>query len=629
MSGGRKLQKIRRRIEHWQIIAFYLVIYDIAAVNLSYFGALWLRFDLRFSSIPEVYLSAFLKFAPFYTVFCILVFAALRLYNSLWRFASISELNRVLVATAGTTLFQMVGITVFVQRMPVSYYIFGAVLQSGMILVVRFSYRYITLERARRAKHVHGIHRAMVIGAGAAGQVIIRELKNSDVADAVPVCVIDDNPNKWGRLIEGIPIVGGRYDIMKMIGKYRVDQIIYAIPATTGKNRKDILNLCKDSGCRMMTVPGVYQLVNGEVSVKTLRDVEITDLLGRAQVKVNNEEIFAAIRGKTVLVTGGGGSIGSELCRQIAHAGPKKLVIFDIYENNAYEIQQELIRKYGDQLDLDVRIGSVRNTNRIRWIMEHYHPDVVYHAAAHKHVPLMEDSPNEAIKNNVIGTYKTAKAAAAAGVKKFVLISTDKAVNPTNIMGASKRLCEMVVQMMNRKSPETDFVAVRFGNVLGSNGSVIPLFKKQIAEGGPVTVTDKNIIRYFMTIPEAVSLVLQASYYARGGEIFVLDMGDPVRIDDMARNLIRLSGYEPDVDIMVEYTGLRPGEKLYEELLMDEEGMRETDNELIHIGKPIEMDDEKFEEQIRELDKESRQEDGRIKELVAGIVPTYQPDLSR
>ena len=629
MSGGRKLQKIRRRIEHWQIIAFYLVIYDIAAVNLSYFGALWLRFDLRFSSIPEVYLSAFLKFAPFYTVFCILVFAALRLYNSLWRFASISELNRVLVATAGTTLFQMVGITVFVQRMPVSYYIFGAVLQFGMILVVRFSYRYITLERARRAKHVHGIHRAMVIGAGAAGQVIIRELKNSDVADAVPVCVIDDNPNKWGRLIEGIPIVGGRYDIMKMIGKYRVDQIIYAIPATTGKNRKDILNLCKDSGCRMMTVPGVYQLVNGEVSVKTLRDVEITDLLGRAQVKVDNEEIFAAIRGKTVLVTGGGGSIGSELCRQIAHAGPKKLVIFDIYENNAYEIQQELIRKYGDQLDLDVRIGSVRNTNRIRWIMEHYHPDVVYHAAAHKHVPLMEDSPNEAIKNNVIGTYKTAKAAAAAGVKKFVLISTDKAVNPTNIMGASKRLCEMVVQMMNRKCPETDFVAVRFGNVLGSNGSVIPLFKKQIAEGGPVTVTDKNIIRYFMTIPEAVSLVLQASYYAKGGEIFVLDMGDPVRIDDMARNLIRLSGYEPDVDIMVEYTGLRPGEKLYEELLMDEEGLQETDNELIHIGKPIEMDDEKFEEQIRELDKESRQEDGRIKELVAGIVPTYQTDLSR
>ena len=558
-------------------------------------------------------------------MFCILVFAALRLYNSLWRFASISELNRVLVATAGTTLFQMVGITVFVQRMPVSYYIFGAVLQFGMILVVRFSYRYITLERARRAKHVHGIHRAMVIGAGAAGQVIIRELKNSDVADAVPVCVIDDNTNKWGRLIEGIPIVGGRYDIMKMIGKYRVDQIIYAIPATTGKNRKDILNLCKDSGCRMMTVPGVYQLVNGEVSVKTLRDVEITDLLGRAQVKVNNEEIFQAIKGKTVLVTGGGGSIGSELCRQIAKAEPKRLIIFDIYENNAYEIQQELKRKYKDKLDMITLIGSVRNTKRISWVMETYRPEVVYHAAAHKHVPLMEDSPNEAVKNNVLGTYKTAQAAVKYGVKKFVLISTDKAVNPTNIMGASKRLCEMVVQMMNRQTPDTDFVAVRFGNVLGSNGSVIPLFKKQIAEGGPVTVTDKNIIRYFMTIPEAVSLVLQASYYAKGGEIFVLDMGEPVKIDDMARNLIRLSGYTPDVDIPIVYTGLRPGEKLYEELLMDEEGMRETENELIYIGKPIEMDDEDFREKLEVLDRESKRESGRIKEIVAEIVSTYHP----
>ena len=350
---------------------------------------------------------------------------------------------------------------------------------------------------------------------------------------------------------------------------------------------------------------------------------------GTGQVKVNNDEILAAIKGRTVLVTGGGGSIGSELCRQIAKAEPEKLVIFDIYENNAYAIQQELIRKYGDKLNMDVRIGSVRNTNRIRWMMDTYRPDIVFHAAAHKHVPLMEDSPNEAIKNNVIGTYKTAKAAARAGVKKFVLISTDKAVNPTNIMGASKRLCEMVVQMMNRKCPDTDFVAVRFGNVLGSNGSVIPLFKKQIAEGGSVTVTDKNIIRYFMTIPEAVSLVLQAAYYAKGGEIFVLDMGDPVKIDDMARNLIRLSGYEPDVDIMIEYTGLRPGEKLYEELLMDEEGLQETENELIHIGKPIEMDDEWFQEKLKELDRESRMEDGRIKEIVAGIVPTYKPDLSR
>lgn len=373
----------------------------------------------------------------------------------------------------------------------------------------------------------------------------------------------------------------------------------------------------------MQTIPGLYQLVNGEVSVSRLRNVEISDLLGRAQVKVNNSEILSSIEGKVVMVTGGGGSIGSELCRQIATANPKQLIIFDIYENNAYEIQQELLRTHKN-LNMITLIGSVRNTNRINEVMEKYHPDIVYHAAAHKHVPLMEDSPNEAIKNNVIGTYKTAQAAVAYGVKKFVLISTDKAVNPTNIMGASKRLCEMVVQMMNRRT-STDFVAVRFGNVLGSNGSVIPLFKKQIAEGGPVTVTDKNIIRYFMTIPEAVSLVLQASYYAKGGEIFVLDMGDPVRIDDMARNLIRLSGFEPDVDIPIVYTGLRPGEKLYEELLMDEEGLQSTENELIHIGHPIEMDDDWFMEKLDELDEASKQESGEIKKIVEEIVPTYHP----
>lgn len=426
-------------------------------------------------------------------------------------------------------------------------------------------------------------------------------------------------------MLEGVPIVGNRYSIPEMVKKYHVTRIVYSIPATTGKNRKDILNICKDTGCRMQTVPGVYQLMNGEVSVSKLRNVEITDLLGRAQVKVNMDEIFESIGGKTLLVTGGGGSIGSELCRQIAAAGPKKLIIFDMYENNAYEIQQELKRKYGDDLDLEVLIGSVRNTNRIRWIMKNYKPDVVFHAAAHKHVPLMEDSPCEAIKNNVMGTYKTAVAASRAGVKKFVLISTDKAVNPTNIMGASKRLCEMVVQMMNRQCKDTDFVAVRFGNVLGSNGSVIPLFKKQIAAGGPVTVTDKNIIRYFMTIPEAVSLVLQAAHYAKGGEIFVLDMGEPVRIDDMARNLIRLSGYIPDVDIMVEYTGLRPGEKLFEELLMDEEGLQDTENKLIHIGKPIEMNDEWFKTKLKQLDEAAYREEQSMKSIVAEIVPTYHP----
>ena len=451
----------------------------------------------------------------------------------------------------------------------------------------------------------------------------MKELLSTDKIHVNVKCVIDDNPEKQRRVLEGVPVVGNRYDIEEMVKKHHIDTIIYAIPSASGKDRREILNICKDTGCKLRTVPALYQLMSGEVRVSKLRDVEITDLLGRDQIQVNNEEIFASIKGKVVLVTGGGGSIGSELCRQIANAVPKQLIIFEIYENNAYEIQQELKRKMPD-LKLTVLIGSVRNTNRINWVMETYKPDLVFHAAAHKHVPLMEDSPNEAIKNNVLGTYKTAKAAAANGVQKFVLISTDKAVNPTNIMGASKRLCEMVVQMMNRKSENTDFVAVRFGNVLGSNGSVIPLFKKQIAEGGPVTVTDKNIIRYFMTIPEAVSLVLQASYYAKGGEIFVLDMGEPVRIDDMARNLIRLSGFTPDVDIMIKYTGLRPGEKLYEELLMDEEGLQGTENALIHIGKPIQMNDEWFEEKLHELDELSKHETSDMKRIVAEIVPTYR-----
>ena len=405
---------------------------------------------------------------------------------------------------------------------------------------------------------------------------------------------------------------------------------------------RQILNICSTTGCKVKAIPGIYQLVDGAVSVSKLRDVQIEDLLGRDQIKVNLDEVHSFVHEKVVMVTGGGGSIGSELCRQIAKDEPKMLIIFDIYENNAYDIQMELKRKYGDKLNLVTLIGSVRNTSRIEWVLDKYRPEIIYHAAAHKHVPLMEDSPNEAIKNNVMGTYKLATAAIKYGVKRFVLISTDKAVNPTSLMGASKRLCEMVVQMMNRKSlanaqakaidgivpPHTEFVAVRFGNVLGSNGSVIPLFREQIAAGGPVTVTDKNIIRYFMTIPEAVSLVLQASYYAKGGEIFVLDMGEPVRIDDMARNLIKLSGYIPDVDIKIEYTGLRPGEKLYEEMLMSEEGLKETPNKLIHIGEPIQMDDALFETQIQKLDEASYHESSNIKEIVAEVVTTYHPDLT-
>lgn len=615
----------------WIHKAIFLLLADVLTILFSYFAALLLRFDFAMSTIPREYLVGYAWSMPFWVTAAVVVFYGCRLYHSIWRLASVAELRRIILAYTLLIPVYVIGGLFMKLRMPLSYYIMGYIISFCMTTGIRFSYRLLRfyINRQDNSRSETGRDRVMIIGAGRAGQTLIKEMLSSSRMNVQVCCIIDDNPNKKGRVLEGIPIVGNRYDIVDAVKKYHISRIIYAIPATTGKNRKDILNICKDTGCRMQTVPGVYQLVNGEVSVSKLRDVEITDLLGRAQVKVNNDEILAAIKGKTVLVTGGGGSIGSELCRQIAKANPKKLVIFDIYENNAYAIQQELIRKYGDNLNLDVRIGSVRNTNRIRWMMDTYRPDVVFHAAAHKHVPLMEDSPNEAIKNNVIGTYKTARAAAEAGVKKFVLISTDKAVNPTNIMGASKRLCEMVVQMMNRKCPDTDFVAVRFGNVLGSNGSVIPLFKQQIAEGGPVTVTDKNIIRYFMTIPEAVSLVLQAAYYAKGGEIFVLDMGDPVRIDDMARNLIRLSGYEPDVDIMIEYTGLRPGEKLYEELLMDEEGLQETENKLIYIGKPIEMDDAWFQEKLKELDRESKMEDGRIKEIVAGIVPTYHPDLSR
>ena len=616
----------KKQNQLWLHRAAILGLFDIIGIGMSYFFALLLRFDFLYSKIPVEYLKGYLRSMPWMILITVTVFYIFKLYHSIWRLISLAEFRKILEAyLVLIPIYLVMGFLTHLS-MPLSYYFMGYLLSFCFTVGIRFSYRLLRswvnrgkeMEHAKEGKE----ERVMIVGAGAAGQVLIKELHNSPKVRSRVCCAIDDNPYKKGKFLEGVPIVGNRYDIPEMAEKYGISRIIFAIPAASGKNRKEILNICKGTDCHLQTVPAVYQLVNGEVKVSRLRDVEISDLLGREQIKVNNEEIFAAIQGKVILVTGGGGSIGSELCRQIAHAEPKQLIIFDIYENNAYEIQQELKRKY-PELDLIVLIGSVRNRNRITSVMEKYRPHTVFHAAAHKHVPLMEDSPNEAIKNNVMGTYKTATAAAAAGVKKFVLISTDKAVNPTNIMGASKRLCEMVVQMMNRQCPGTDFVAVRFGNVLGSNGSVIPLFKKQIAEGGPVTVTDKNIIRYFMTIPEAVSLVLQASYYAKGGEIFVLDMGEPVRIDDMARNLIRLSGYTPDVDIMVEYTGLRPGEKLYGELLMDEEGLQNTENELIHIGKPIQMDDEWFKDKLKELDKASRQETDRMKEIVAEIVPTY------
>lgn len=607
----------------WIHKALLVAFLDTVIVLFSYLIALLTRFDFKFSEIPLNYIEGYLWSMPFWVASTIVVFYVCRLYHSVWSLASISELQMSVVSYMILLVVYIAGTMFMKLRMPRSYYFMGYIISFGLTTALRFSYRILRFYLGKSETDADSTDRIMIIGGGAAGQILIKELTNGKRFHTKVCCVIDDNPNKLGRVLEGIPIVGNRNDILAMVKKYKINHIIYAIPATTGKNRKEILNICKETDCKLQTVPSVAQLINGEVNVTRVRDVEITDLLGRAQVKVNNHEILAAIRNQVVLVTGGGGSIGSELCRQIAKAGPKRLIIFDIYENNAYEIQQELKRSYKN-LEVVVLIGSVRNNNRINWVMDKYKPDIVYHAAAHKHVPLMEESPNEAIKNNVIGTYKTAKAAARVGVRKFVFISTDKAVNPTNIMGASKRLCEMVIQMMDRKCDSTDFVAVRFGNVLGSNGSVIPLFKKQIAEGGPVTVTDKDIIRYFMTIPEAVSLVLQASYYAKGGEIFILDMGEPVRIDDMARNLIRLSGYTPDVDISVVYTGLRPGEKLYEELLMSEEGMQDTENELIHIGHPIDMDDEWFEEKLRMLEELSNSESSEIKRVVAEIVPTYQ-----
>mgnify|MGYP005760546331 CR=1 FL=1 len=667
----------KKNLEHWKIIALYLLLYDAAAVNISYFLGLLLRFDLRFSSIPADYMEAFAEFAPLYTIFALAVFYMLHLYNSLWRFASFSELNRILTATVVTTVFHVLGITAFFRRMPVSYYITGCLLQFFLVVAVRFGFRYITLERTRREQSRSAVHNAMIIGAGAAGQVILKELKTSGKAEAKPCCVIDDNSNKWGRFMEGIPVVGGRDDILAAAEKYKIDLILFAIPTASARDKRDILNICKETKCELKSLPGVYQLTNGQVSLSKMKNVAVEDLLGREPIRINMEEIFQYLKGKTILVTGGGGSIGSELCRQIAAHEPKQLIIFDIYENNAYSIEQELKRKYKD-LNLAVLIGSVRDSRRLDQVFRTYRPDIVYHAAAHKHVPLMETSPNEAVKNNVIGTYKTAYAAMKYGTQRFVLISTDKAVNPTNIMGASKRLCEMVIQSMDaiskagrmdllpflhahseeepsfisdpeeRISPEEDrdlkniirfesvrnkerkgtqYVAVRFGNVLGSNGSVIPLFKKQIEEGGPVTVTHPDIVRYFMTIPEAVSLVLQAGTYAWGGEIFVLDMGEPVKIDDLARNLIKLSGYEPGVDITVEYTGLRPGEKLYEEKLMAEEGLKKTDNELIHIGKPIPFDLSVFLRQLEGLARASYENSPSIVAMVEKIVPTFHPEV--
>ena len=617
--------KPKKRYFNYQLLyrRTALIIYDILSITASSFLALLLRYDMHVDAIPDEFLLPVRNFLPLNILLTLIIFYFFRLYHSLWAFAGENEMQNLVIACFLSAIVSGVGLNLFKisgQPVPDSYYFMYLFLLVTFMFISRFSYRFLRSRKHRMQNKKNNIS-VMIIGAGEAGNALIKEIVSSNYSTMVIRCIIDDDKQKWGQFIQGIKVVGGRDKIIESADLYDIDEIFIAIPSAPRTVIRDILDICKETNCKLRSLPGMYQLVNGEVSVSKLRDVEVEDLLGREPIRVDLDSILGYVQNKVVMVTGGGGSIGSELCRQIATHKPAKLIIVDIYENNAYDIQQELLQRHPD-LPLVVLIASVRNTKRMNSIFAEYRPDIVYHAAAHKHVPLMETSPNEAIKNNVFGTWKTASAAAMNGCRKFVMISTDKAVNPTNIMGASKRICEMIIQTFN-KHYETEFVAVRFGNVLGSNGSVIPLFKKQIAAGGPVTVTHPDIIRYFMTIPEAVSLVLQAGAYARGGEIFVLDMGEPVKILDLAKNLIRLSGYKVGEDIQIEFTGLRPGEKLYEELLMDEEGMQDTANKLIHIGKPIELDEDEFFIQLKKLEDASRDEVEDIRPLVQQIVPTY------
>ena len=615
---------MKKRVLNSKLITrrVFLIIFDILAIFLSAFAPLVLRYEFNLSEIPNVFIDSVWWILPIALVTTLIVFYVLRLYHSLWAYAGVTEMQNILVAGVVSAAIQAVVLLVSKHHVPRSYYFIYALCLIAATMLSRFSYRFARDYKHRSHNKKNGTA-VMVIGAGDAGNVIIKEINNSYYSTMSIKCIIDDNQDKWGRYVQGIKVVGGRDKIVEYCALYQIDEIIIAIPSAPRRVIKEIIDICQVTSCKLKTLPGMYQLVNGEVDISKLRDVDVEDLLGRDPIRVDLDSILTYVKDQVVVVTGGGGSIGSELCRQIATHQPKQLIIVDIYENNAYDVQQELKIKH-PELDLVVLIASVRNTNRMNKIFEEYKPDIVYHAAAHKHVPLMETSPNEAVKNNVFGTWKTAQAAAYAGVKKFVMISTDKAVNPTNIMGATKRICEMIIQTFNRHY-DTEFVAVRFGNVLGSNGSVIPLFRKQIEAGGPVTVTHPDIIRYFMTIPEAVSLVLQAGAYAKGGEIFVLDMGEPVKILDLARNLIRLSGYKVDEDIKIVFTGLRPGEKLYEELLMEEEGMKDTANKLIHIGKPIEIDEEKFFVQLKQLKEATIHEKDDIREMIREIVPTYVP----
>ena len=618
MMGETKKDRIQLLVRR-----FFLFLTDTFLLNACVYLSLIMRFDVGIVSIEPQYINNYVDNMLFYTIISLLIFWVFRLYHSLWQYASIAEVYRIAEACITVEVVHFLSNKMVGNMLPRSCYFNAAIYLIIAICASRFMYRMIrtVLNKYRNIKTSNNV---MIIGAGEATNVIMREIQNSSyLANSNIACIIDDDRRKVGKYIRGVKVIGTRDKIKEAAKLYDIDEIIFAIPSASNEVKRDILNICKETDCTLKILPGVYQMVDGEINVNSIRNVDVLDLLGRDPIEVDIESIMGYVKDKVIMVTGGGGSIGSELCRQLVSHKPKQLIIFDIYENNAYDIQQELKINYPDA-NVVTLIGSIRNVSRLESVFAQYKPDIVYHAAAHKHVPLMEVSPDEAVKNNVVGTWNVARMADKYGVKKFVMISTDKAVNPTNVMGATKRICEMIVQTYNEIS-KTDFVAVRFGNVLGSNGSVIPLFKRQIEAGGPVTVTDPNIIRYFMTIPEAVSLVLPAGAYAKGGEIFILDMGEPVKIDDLAKNLIRLSGYTLGVDMEIKYTGLRPGEKLYEELLMKEEGLQETDNKLIHIGKPIEFDKENFFDNLEKLKEEAYSETGNIRELIKEVVPTYHP----
>ena len=619
MMGETKKDRIQLLVRR-----FFLFLTDTFLLNACVYLSLIMRFDVGIVSIEPQYINNYVDNMLFYTIISLLIFWVFRLYHSLWQYASIAEVYRIAEACITVEVVHFLSNKIVGNMLPRSCYFNAAIYLIIAICASRFMYRMIRTV-LNKYRNIKTSNKVMIIGAGEATNVIMREIQSSSyLANSNIACIIDDDRRKVGKYIRGVKVIGTRDKIKEAAKLYDIDEIIFAIPSASNEVKRDILNICKETDCTLKILPGVYQMVDGEVNVDSIRNVDVLDLLGRDPIEVDIESIMGYVKDKVIMVTGGGGSIGSELCRQLVSHKPKQLIIFDIYENNAYDIQQELKINYPDA-NVVTLIGSIRNVSRLESVFAQYKPDIVYHAAAHKHVPLMEVSPDEAVKNNVVGTWNVARMADKYGVKKFVMISTDKAVNPTNVMGATKRICEMIVQTYNEIS-KTDFVAVRFGNVLGSNGSVIPLFKRQIEAGGPVTVTDPNIIRYFMTIPEAVSLVLQAGAYAKGGEIFILDMGEPVKIDDLAKNLIRLSGYTLGVNMEIKYTGLRPGEKLYEELLMKEEGLQETDNKLIHIGKPIEFDKENFFDNLEKLKEEAYSETGNIRESLKKVVVTYHPD---